>query len=57
MRVLHSVIVPREITAWQFNFDFDKVLLSSWEGEVLELHRVPPNGMTVTKQTPSNRAQ
>ena len=39
MRVLHSVYIPREVTSWQFNTGFDKVLLSSWEDGVLELHR------------------
>jgi hypothetical protein len=41
MTVLHSVLIPDEITAWQFNTGFDKVLLSPWDSGVLELHRLP----------------
>jgi hypothetical protein len=40
MRVLHSVSIPREVTAWQFNSDFDKVLLSLWDDGVMELYCV-----------------
>ncbi len=35
--VLSSVTVPREVTSWRFNSDFDRVLLSSLEDGVLEL--------------------
>lgn len=37
MRVLESVYIPREVRTWQFNADFDKVILCSWEGEVIDL--------------------
>lgn len=37
MPVLWSVSIPREVTAWRFSCDFDRVFLSSWEDGVLEL--------------------
>ena len=33
-------VIPREVTAWQFNSNFDKVLLSSWDDGVMELYCV-----------------
>jgi hypothetical protein len=41
MRVLHSVSIPHHVTAWQFDTEFDKVLLATWDGGVIELQRVP----------------
>jgi hypothetical protein len=37
MNVLQSLSVPREITTWQFNSSFDKIIFSSWENGVIEL--------------------
>ena len=37
--VLWSIEVPDSLADWRFNFDFDKVILLSWEGSVIELKR------------------
>lgn len=52
-RALRSVSIPREVTAWLFNSEFDKLLLSSWEGEVVELQRMP-RGAASTGSSGSN---
>jgi hypothetical protein len=39
IRVLRSVGIPPDITDWRFSFDFEKVLLMPWDGEVVELAR------------------
>ena len=36
--VLHSVAVPYEVTRWQFESRFDRVLLSPWDGDVIQLN-------------------
>src|SRR6266436_5145378 len=37
----NSVVIHREVTAWQFNSEFDKILLSSSEGELSKVLSAP----------------
>jgi hypothetical protein len=39
IRVLQSVWIPPAIAEWKFAFDFDRVLLMPWDGDVIELAR------------------
>jgi hypothetical protein len=39
IRVLHSVWIPPAIAEWRFAFDFDRVLLMPWDGDMIELVR------------------
>ncbi len=38
---LHSVAVPYEVTTWRFESGFDRVLLSPWDGDVIQLNTSP----------------
>lgn len=37
MPVLHSLSIPHEVIAWQFNSNFDRVFLHPWDNGVIEL--------------------
>lgn len=39
IRVLRSVDIPSDITRWRFTFEFDRVLIMPWDGEVIQLAR------------------
>jgi hypothetical protein len=37
IQVLRSVAIPRDVGNWRFTFDFDRVLLMPWDGNVIQI--------------------